>query len=42
MIRVYDQFVKDPDAVRQSAIRAGFGTWYPNKGDIGASPSMKA
>jgi hypothetical protein len=36
MIRVIDNFLSDPEAVRQSALRAGFGTWRPNKGDIGA------
>ena len=36
MISVYDNFSKDPEAVRQSALRSGFGTWHPNKGDIGA------
>lgn len=37
MIQVFDDFVKDPWTVRQSALRAGFGTWTPNKGDIGAN-----
>lgn len=37
MLKVIDNFAPDPDAVRQSAIRAGFGTWKPNQGDIGAS-----
>ena len=36
MIEQFDNFVANPDAVRQSALRAGFGTWSPNKGDIGA------
>lgn len=36
MIEVFDNFVGNPDAVRESALRAGFGTWHPNKGDIGA------
>lgn len=35
MIKIIDNFVADPDAVRQSALRAGFGTWHPNKGDTG-------
>ena len=37
MIQVFDDFVADPQSVRQSALRAGFGTWRPNKGDIGAA-----
>lgn len=37
MISVFDNFVADPDTVRQSALRSGFGTWHPNQGDIGAS-----
>jgi len=35
MIEIFDDFVKDPEAVRQSVLRAGFGTWHPNKGDTG-------
>jgi hypothetical protein len=34
---VIDDFLIDPEAVRQSALRAGFGTWRPGKGDIGAN-----
>jgi len=34
-IRVFDDFLKDPEAVRQSALASGFGTWRPNKGAIG-------
>lgn len=30
-----DDFFADPDKVRQSALSSGFGTWRPNKGDIG-------
>jgi hypothetical protein len=37
MIQVFDNFIDDPERVRQSAIRSGFGTWNPNKGDIGAN-----
>jgi hypothetical protein len=37
MIQVFDDFLADPGAVRQSALGAGFGTWRPNKGDIGAA-----
>lgn len=29
---VVDDFLPDPDSVRQSAINAGFGKWQPNKG----------
>jgi hypothetical protein len=36
MIQVWDNFLKDPDAVRASALASGFGTWKPNKGDLGA------
>jgi len=36
MIQVLDEFLENPDAVRASALRSGFGTWRPNKGDIGA------
>lgn len=36
-IHVIDDFVADPERVRQSALRSGFGTWHPNKGDVGAS-----
>jgi hypothetical protein len=36
MIQVWDNFLKDPDAVRASALASGFGTWKPNKGDMGA------
>lgn len=37
MIIELDNFTKDPDAVRQSALNAGFGTWRPNKGEVGSS-----
>lgn len=37
MLQVIDNFAPDPEGVRQSALRAGFGTWRPNKGDIGAA-----
>jgi len=37
MIEVFDDFVSDPDRIRQTALRSGFGTWHPNKGDIGAA-----
>jgi len=29
VISVFDNFLEDPEAVRQSAISAGFGTWTP-------------
>lgn len=32
---IIDNFLDDPEAVRQSAINAGFGKWQPNKGDTG-------
>lgn len=35
-VAVFDDFVPDPELMRQSALRTGFGTWRPNKGDIGA------
>jgi hypothetical protein len=30
-----DDFLSDPDKMRQSALASGFGTWRPNKGAIG-------
>lgn len=36
-ICVTDGFVADPDAVRASAMASGFGTWRPNKGEVGSS-----
>lgn len=36
VIEVFDDFVENPEAVRQSALRSGFGSWRPHKGDIGA------
>ncbi len=32
-----DNFLHNPDRMRQSAIEAGFGTWKPNKGEVGSS-----
>lgn len=32
-----DHFVGDPERVRQSALLSGFGTWRPNKGEVGSS-----
>lgn len=34
---VVDDFVTDPEGVRQSALAAGLGTWRPNKGEVGSS-----
>jgi hypothetical protein len=34
---VVDDFSPDIDRVRQSALAAGFGTWRPNKGEVGSS-----
>lgn len=36
-IRIFDDFAPDPERVRHSALRAGFGTWRPRQGDIGAA-----
>ena len=36
-IRVVDDFVSDPDSLRESALESGFGTWRPNKGEVGSS-----
>lgn len=35
--RVIDNFLEDPDAVVASVHAAGFGTWRPNKGEVGSS-----
>jgi hypothetical protein len=34
---VIENFTPYPDAVRASALAAGFGTWRPNKGEVGSS-----
>lgn len=34
---VVDNFCPDVDAVKQSALAAGFDTWNPNKGEVGSS-----
>lgn len=34
-VLVVDNFLEDPDTMRQSAISSGFGTWRPSKGAIG-------
>lgn len=36
-ILVVDNFCAQADRVRQSAIESGFGTWKPNKGEVGSS-----
>lgn len=37
MLKVIHEFTPLLDDVRESALRAGFGTWRPNKGDVGSS-----
>ena len=37
MIQVFDNFTSNPERVRQSALRSGFGSWKPKQGDIGAT-----
>lgn len=37
MISIYDNFLRLPEHMRASALRSGFGTWRPSKGDIGLS-----
>ena len=37
MITVVDQFTPRIDEVRESALASGFGTWRPNKGEVGSS-----
>ena len=34
-MQVFDDFLADPERVRQSALRSGFGSWRPSKGDVG-------
>lgn len=36
-VAVIDNFTPWPDAARASALAAGFGTWRPNKGEVGSS-----
>lgn len=36
-LMVVDHFLSNPQAVRQSALLSGFGTWKPNKGEVGSS-----
>lgn len=35
--RVLENFLPDPDRMRASAIESGFGSWRPNKGEVGSS-----
>jgi len=37
VIIVKDNFCEHAEGVRQSALESGFGTWCPNKGEIGSS-----
>lgn len=34
---VIDNFTPNPDRLRQSALESGFGSWRPNKGEVGSS-----
>lgn len=34
-LQIFDDFLREPDRVRASALRSGFGTWCPQKGDAG-------
>lgn len=37
MLAVLDDFLADPETVRNSALASGFGSWRPAKGDVGSS-----
>lgn len=37
MITIIDRFTPYIDIVRESALASGFGTWRPNKGEVGSS-----
>ncbi len=37
MIQIIEKFCMDPNVVRESAIQSGFGSWRPNKGEVGSS-----
>lgn len=37
LIRIVDNFCPEIDQVRASALESGFGTWAPNKGEVGSS-----
>jgi hypothetical protein len=34
---VIEDFVPNPDRLRQSALESGFGSWRPSKGEVGSS-----
>ncbi len=34
---IKDDFCPDPDKVRESTFLSGYGTWKPNKGEVGSS-----
>lgn len=36
MIQVIDNICENPDAVRESALKAGFGTWKPRTHEVGS------
>ena len=37
MIRIFDDFLANPEEVRNSALASGFGSWRPSKGTLGAT-----
>lgn len=37
MIQIIDNFTPRIDEVRSSALESGFGTWRPNRGEVGSS-----
>lgn len=37
LFTVFDDFSPRIEQVRESALRSGFGTWKPNKGEVGSS-----
>lgn len=37
LVQIVDEFCPQLEQVRQSALASGFGTWRPNKGEIGSS-----
>ena len=37
VVVVFDDFLADPDAVRNSALVSGFGSWRPSNGILGAA-----
>jgi hypothetical protein len=36
-ILVFDNFCPEIELVRESTFQSGFGTWAPNKGEVGSS-----